>query len=477
MRTRVSSAAPSASKSARAADSWLLASRAAGSVSARRRPVRRSPSSAARHSRRPDRAAGGKAGVFGHLGPVAVDGVEVRPSIAAAARRVDGRVQIRSPGAAGCSTRRRGPGVRLLPRPPDRPRRGNRHSRQRIGQRRHVLGEARIDPRRAVRGPTAHVLGIDGQAFAQDEAGRRRERGQRLDPRPRTLRVHVIRCDRGDATPVVDARPQQESDLTLTRVTVGGQQVGRGLDPRLRAEHKPGHGDRGREVVELGVRMLAHGRVRLRAEVLDDHFLDVPVLARNPPDGVQRLGPLGQVLSDADQNSGRERNGNATGVGEHPQPYRRFLVGGTEVRLAGSGPKPLRCRLQHHAHARGDGLEPVQVRPGQDARVEVRQQAGLLEYGDRRRPQIIHCGVIAPLAEPLPRHRPALLRTVAQREQRLLAPLGRTGPGDGQHLLAIEERGRKAVRNRGECAVVTPVAAQPRQRNEHLLRVRDHARP
>jgi hypothetical protein len=77
----------------------------------------------------------------------------------------------------------------------------------------------------------------------------------------------------------------------------------------------------------------------------------------------------------------------------------------------------------------------------------------------------------------LPRGRPPLLRPVPQREERLLAALRGALAGDRQHLVTLQERGRQPMRHGREGAVVAAVTAEPGQRDEDLLGVRDHARP
>ena len=110
------------------------------------------------------------------------------------------------------------------------------------------------------------------------------------------------------------------------------------------------------------------------------------------------------------------------------------------------------------------------------AGVEVRQQAGLLQHRDRAGAHVLQRGVVAAGLQPLARGGPALLRPVAEGEQRLLAALRRARAGDLQHLVALEERGGQPVRHGGERAVVAAVAAQPGERDEDLARVRDDAR-
>jgi hypothetical protein len=75
--------------------------------------------------------------------------------------------------------------------------------------------------------------------------------------------------------------------------------------------------------------------------------------------------------------------------------------------------------------------------------------------------------------QPLAGGGPALLRPVAEGEQGLFATLRRSGAGDLEHLFALEERGGQPVRDGGERAVVASVAAQARQRDEHLAGVGD----
>ena len=190
------------------------------------------------------------------------------------------------------------------------------------------------------------------------------------------------------------------------------------------------------------------------------------------------VGPLGQRLADADQDAGGERHADPAGVVEHPQPDRRLLVRRAVVRAARLRPQPGRGGLQHHAHARRDRLEPLQLGPAQHARVEVRQQAGLLQHRDRASPA----------------RSPASSRSRARRAT--AAPAGQRSSGrspsvnsaslqpcaaPSRAIASTSSRSRNArrqpVRHGGERAVVAPVPAQPGQRDEDLLGVRDDARP
>ena len=80
-----------------------------------------------------------------------------------------------------------------------------------------------------------------------------------------------------------------------------------------------------------------------------------------------------------------------------------------------------RGRLEHHAHRRGDRLEPLDLLPGHHPGF----RCGSSPVSSRTRiaigPQVIDRGVIAVRIQPVPGRRPAVLRPVAEGEQGLLA--------------------------------------------------------
>ena len=75
--------------------------------------------------------------------------------------------------------------------------------------------------------------------------------------------------------------------------------------------------------------------------------------------------------------------------------------------------------------------------------------------------------------QPLPGGAVALLGGLAEGEQRLPAAGRPPGPGHGQHLVELEVGRVEAGRGLGEGAVAAAVAAQHRQRDEHLGGERD----
>ena len=77
--------------------------------------------------------------------------------------------------------------------------------------------------------------------------------------------------------------------------------------------------------------------------------------------------------------------------------------------------------------------------------------------------------------ELLARRRVAQLGLVAEGEEGFVAARRQTRAGDRQHLLAREKGGPPPLRRLRECAVVTNVAAEPRERDEYLARIGDDA--
>ncbi|MGY4277697.1 hypothetical protein ACVILE_003877 [Streptomyces sp. M18.1] len=408
-------------------------------------------------------ALGGHAGGGGLAqgAPVAVHLVEVVAAVRGAALGVDGGVQV---GAAGGGEDL----VRLLPGAALDGRVLAGQAGGRVGEGGHVRAQARVQPGLAA----LDELRVDAQAFAHLEAGGAGPGGEFVDLRPGAFGVDVVDGERGDAAPVVDAGADQP-------LVLGVHQIGRGLEAGGGAHDVPGDGHRGDQFVQFRVRHAAHRGVGLGAEVLDDQFLDAVVGAGDLAQREQGLGALLVGLADADQQTRGEGDGGAAGVLQDAQPDGRFLVRGAVVRAAGLGPQAGRGGLQHHAHGRRDGLEPLEVGPGQHARVEVGQQARLLQDADGDRADVGDRVVVAVRVEPLARLGPAVLGLVAEGDEGFLAAEGGALAGDVQHLVRRHEHpvsGAAQLAGDGdEGAVVALVPAQPGQRDEDALRVRDDA--
>ncbi len=110
----------------------------------------------------------------------------------------------------------------------------------------------------------------------------------------------------------------------------------------------------------------------------------------------------------------------------------------------------------------------------------MREQPGLVEHELGHLPHVVKRRLVAALIEPVTRCRPPVLRSVTEREQGFLAAHRGAEPRDvenlfGRHVgrLALD---RQLARSVDEDAVVATIAAQCRDRQEHLLRIGDHPR-
>ena len=352
--------------------------------------------------------------------PVAVHLVEVVAAVGGAALGVDGAVQVgapaggREPPSGSCQAGHR---RRVLAGQPG----------LRVGQgaRRAAAAAGRARARRARTNSR-----VDGEAFAQ-----------RRSPPRRSDAARSSICGQGRSgltwsgvsgeTPPQSSIPAPRSSAILARrrgwAAPGSRPPGRG---------EPGDGDGGEQLLQFRVRHAAHRGVGLGAEVLDDDFLDAAV-ARGRRGGSRRasrraprsVSPMPIRMPVV--NGTLER----PGVLQDPQPDGGFLVRGAVVRAAGLGPQPGGGRLQHHAHGGRDRLEPLEVRPGHHAGVEVRQQPGLLQDADRHGPDVGERVVVAVRVQPLAGLGPAVLGPVAEGEQRFLAAEFGAAPGDVEDLV------------------------------------------
>ena len=156
------------------------------------------------------------------------------------------------------------------------------------------------------------------------------------------------------------------------------------------------------------------------------------------------------------------------------QPHGRALVGRAEVRPAALG-EPVGRRLEHDPLRRRHLAQRRQLVARHHAGVRVRQQAGLVEHEPAHAHEVLDRRLAAELGELLARGPVAALRLVAEREQRLATARRGAGARDVQHLVRGHVRALALPRRRGERAVVADVAAELRQRDEDLRRVRDEA--
>src|SRR5437899_1187080 len=98
---------------------------------------------------------------------------------------------------------------------------------------------------------------------------------------------------------------------------------------------------------------------------------------------------------------------------------------------------------------------------------------GFLEDGRGSAGEVLERRLAAERGELLARDAVAELGLVAEREERLVAAGSGAGAGDRQHLVEREVGTLAPPRGPGEGAVVADVAAERRERDEDLGRVRD----
>ncbi len=189
-------------------------------------------------------------------------------------------------------------------------------------------------------------------------------------------------------------------------------------------------------------------------------------------DRLQRLDPLSARLADADQDAGGERHFQFAGQPDRLQAHRGMLVGRAVVHAA-LFTKPLAGRFEHDALAGSDRAQRGDLLARHDAGIGVRQQACLAQHQAAHRRQIFDRGLVTQRRQRIARRLVAQLRLVAQGEQRLGAARRLTGTGDGEDLLRRQVGRLAGPRPLGKGTVVADVAAQVRQRNEDLARVRD----
>jgi hypothetical protein len=188
-------------------------------------------------------------------------------------------------------------------------------------------------------------------------------------------------------------------------------------------------------------------------------------------DRQQRLDPLGAGLADPDQDPRRERHASLARRRDRLEPPRRQLVRRAEVR-APSQRKAIGGRLEHrplrHAHL----PQRSRVFHAQYPGVHVRQESRLLEDEARAPGEVLERRAASERRQLLPRDSVAPLRLVPEREERLVTPRSDPRPSHVEDLVLAQVRTLAAPRRLRERAVMADVAAELRQRDEDLGRVR-----
>jgi len=252
----------------------------------------------------------------------------------------------------------------------------------------HGEAQRRVEPPLRV----ADVLRVERQPRGEGAPRRFGGCAQDRQRRPGTLGVDVVRGDRRNPAPVVDAGVEQVAERVLL------DEVWRRLDVDLRRQQQPGERDGTQVLLRWAGRRGTHRRARLRQEVLDENLLHVPVPVVAAGDRLQRLDPVGLALADADEDAGGEGDLQPPGRLEGGQPPLGRLVG----RPPGRGQVGAQ-RLEHHSLRRRHLAQPRERRLVERARVGVRQQAGLLHDEPAHRDEVVDRRRVALLAEPVAR--------------------------------------------------------------------------
>ena len=278
--------------------------------------------------------------------------------------------------------------------------------------------------------------------------------------RPRRLRVHIVGRDRRDAATVIDAGANERGEFA-------GAQVGRRLDVHLRFEKETRDSDRPQMIVERGRLGAGHARARLRPKVLNDDFLDMAVRVVEIAQREQRLDPLGAGLADADQDARGEGNSLLAGAPDRVESRLGMLVRRTVMRTA-FGAETKRQGLQHDPLRDRDGAQGVEIVIRHQSRIDVRQEARLLQDQTSYFCEIGERGFVAEFAQFRPGDAVAQFRLVPEREQSLLASGLPASLCDGEGPLRKQIRAFALPGRAGEGAIVADVTAELRERDEDL---------
>ena len=212
---------------------------------------------------------------------------------------------------------------------------------------------------------------------------------------------------------------------------------------------------------------MRHAGRGLRAKILNDDFLYVPVSVVERVQRKQRVDPLLAGFPDADQNAGGERHVLFAGRLNAREPRPRMLIGRPVVGAAALA-QPLRCRLEHEPLGERDGAQRGHIGRRQMAGIEMRKQSGLVVDRARGLRQIRQGRAMSEAGKLIGGAAVAQLRLVAEREQCLLAARGMTRPRNGQRFVEGQICPLVLTRRTGKRAVMANVTAKFRQRNKNL---------
>ena len=250
--------------------------------------------------------------------------------------------------------------------------------------------------------------------------------------RPGCLGIDVILRDRGNAAPVIDTCADKLAKLSRL-------QIWRSLHHHLGWQDQPCGGDRPQVFIEAKIGRIGHQRIRLGAEILDDHFLDMAIAGVQVANGQQGFHPLQPGFSDTDQQPGGERHFRFARIANGAQADLGILVRRSIVRHP-PGTQPVRRAFQHQSHGCRNRAQAIVIDRLHDARIQVRQQAGLFQHQRRYMRQVIQRAGETAFLQPLPGCGISRLRLITQSEQCLPATALLARTGNLQHFFRLQER-------------------------------------
>ena len=286
--------------------------------------------------------------------------------------------------------------------------------------------------------------------------------------RPGLFRIDEIRRQRRNSAPVVDAAIEQ-----IGIVRIG--EIRRRLNVHLRHQEAR-HGQRAQHLPAVRFWPACHRRPTLGAEVLHDHFLNVPVSLMQVANRDQRIHALFRRLANSNQNSGGKRNLPPPRIFNYTQALRGFFVGSVVVGGV-FREQPRAGRFQHKPDARSHAGQPFQPFRAHQSGIGMRQQARFAKHLLAHRFQIMKRGFISEAPQRIAHLGKKQLRLVSQAEQRLGTSHALSGAHYFHHLV-----GRHGVRAgfagiAAEGAVAAVVAAKIRQGKKYLAGISDDSRP
>ncbi|CAB4757491.1 unannotated protein [freshwater metagenome] len=238
---------------------------------------------------------------------------------------------------------------------------------------------------------------------------------------PWALWVHVVGSNGGDASPVVDARVEQNTEIVA--------QVWRCLQVNAWGKQYASRSDRPHVLVMWARCFVLHAGAWLGQEVLHDYFLHVAVSRMRLGNCHQCVDAIFARLANAHQDSCGERNLQLACPFQCVEASLRHFVGRATMAF-----QIVAQRFNHHSLRRRHRTKHLQFVAVQSACVCVRQQTSFVQHQLSHVVQVVNCRVVAVVGKPLLCNVVSQLWSFAQCEERFVAAGARALLGYCQHL-------------------------------------------